>query len=201
MKAPQGEISRYTWFDISIKEDKALQCKMKHMKECQHCYLSIKLVLLKGWGEGPQGLSYQLLMLNWVSILKSGLRKEITGHCLLTHDWYHRLKNSKESDSLLIFCGFGYTLSCCKSAQPIGVSGVMPSLTSCEVHPEKIYIYEKEKLIEIKANESEGPLIPPKPEAKIPLSGEKKVSCLHWWVEQELPFLLQTKLAMNQTLI
>lgn len=106
MRVPHGEISRYTWFDISIKENKALQCKTKHMKGGQHCYLSIKLVLLKGWGEGPQGLSYQLLMLNWLSILKFDLRKEITGRCLITHDWYHRLKNNKGSNSLLIFLPF-----------------------------------------------------------------------------------------------
>lgn len=176
LKVPHGEIPRYTWFDISIRENKALQCKMKHMKEGQHCYLSIKLVLLKGWGEGPQGLSYQLLMLNWVSILKFDLRKETTGHCLVTHDWYHRLKNNKGSDSLLIFLLFGYFWV------------VQISLTFwCQwsyaffdllqgPHWSRTYIYEKEKLIGLKPNESEGPLIPPKPEANIPLSSEKKGS-------------------------
>lgn len=126
MKVPHGEISRYTRFDISIKENKAFQCKMKHMKEGQHCYLSIKLVLQKGWGEGPQGLPYQLLMLNWVSISKFDLTKEITGHSLVTHDWYHRLKNNKGSDSLLIFHLFGCILSWCKSAEPVDIGAVTP---------------------------------------------------------------------------
>lgn len=145
MKVPHGEISRYTWFDISITENKALQCKMKHMNEGQHCYLSIKLVLLKGWGEGPQGLSCQLLMLNWLSILKFDLRQEINGHCLVTHDWYHRLKNNKGSDSLLIFRFFGYILSWYKSSWPTDVSGTMPSLTCRKSHTKQGLTFMKKK--------------------------------------------------------
>lgn len=68
-----------------------------------------------------------------------------------------------------------------------------------------IYICEKwfkEKLIEIKANKSKAPLFPPKPEGNISFPGlREKGLCPYWWVEQWLPFLLQSKLAINQTLI